>query len=57
MAYKKGEIIKANDLGKVITNGDAEMANYKILAVTVGAVTGSNTYYSTFLFNVNSSAT
>lgn len=37
MAYKAGEIIKATDLGKTLTNGNVEIANYNVFSITVKA--------------------
>lgn len=35
MAYATGEVIKTDDLGKTLTNGNDEIANYNIFAITV----------------------
>lgn len=46
MAYAQGQVIKADDLGKILTNGDVEIANYKVFSITVSANIGVTKYFT-----------
>ena len=46
MAYAQNQVIKADDLGKVLTNGNAEVANYNVFAITVSANVGVTKYFT-----------
>lgn len=50
MAYASNGIIKPDDLGKTLTNGNAEIANYNVFAVSVKETKYANRLF-TFLFS------
>lgn len=52
MAKTKGNVIYASDLGKNLANGNAEIANYNVFAITVNA----NSNLFTFMYSRGSNA-